>query len=241
MKGILYIVATPIGNLEDITFRAVRILKEVDWIACEDTRHTQKLLNHFEIRKPLTSYFDHNKQTKGSVILAALERGENVALVSDAGTPAISDPGYNLVRAALESGLQVVSIPGPSAAIAGLASSGLPTDRFLFLGFPPMKEGRKRRFFESAREERGTLILYESPHRIVKCLRLMKDVLGDRLVVLAHELTKIHEGTIRGRISEILRNESQIVDKGEYVILVEGNIGEKGGDYDSRDHSINGD
>lgn len=229
MSGTLYIVATPIGNLEDITLRALRILKEVDLIACEDTRHTLKLLRHFGIEKKLLSYFEHNKQARGEKILKLLSDGQNIALVSDAGTPGISDPGYNLVRAAIAHGLTIETIPGPSAAIAALSASGLPTDRFLFLGFPPQKEGKKKRFFESAREERGTLILYESPHRVLKSLRLLLEVMGDREVALAHELTKIHEGFIRGKISQVICDEDKIVTKGEWVILVAGNISEKGG------------
>lgn len=222
MTGTLYIVATPIGNLEDITLRALRILKEVDLIACEDTRHTQKLLSHFEIKKRLTSYFEHNEFVKGELIMRELSSGKNVALVSDGGTPGISDPGYRLVKAAVEKGISVVSIPGPSAAIAALSASGLPTDRFLFIGFLPQKEGKKRRLIESLKEEEGTLVFYESPFRVKKTLSLLKECLGDRRAVLAHELTKVHEGFMRGRLNELLERSTEIVEKGEWIILVEG-------------------
>jgi len=222
VTGTLYIVATPIGNLEDITLRALRILKEVDLIACEDTRHTQKLLSHFEIKKRLTSYFEHNEFVKGELIMRELSSGKNVALVSDGGTPGISDPGYRLVKAAVEKGISVVSIPGPSAAIAALSASGLPTDRFLFIGFLPQKEGKKRRLIESLKEEEGTLVFYESPFRVKKTLSLLKECLGDRRAVLAHELTKVHEGFMRGRLNELLERSTEIVEKGEWIILVEG-------------------
>lgn len=220
MIGTLYIVATPIGNLEDITLRAIRILKEVDVIACEDTRHTSKLLHHFEIQTTCTSYFEHNKLTKGDFLIRQLLEGKNIALVSDAGTPAISDPGYNLVRDAIEKGISVIPIPGPSAAIAALACSGLPTDQFLFAGFLPQKEGKKKKFLESLKSEEGTLIFYESPFRVRKTLKLMVEVFGDRHAVLAHELTKIHESFLRGLLSELAGRE--FVEKGEWVILVGG-------------------
>lgn len=222
MAGTLYIVATPIGNLEDITLRALRILKEVDLIACEDTRHTQKLLSRFEIKKPLTSYFEHNKFVKGDLILKELLSGKSIALVSDAGTPGISDPGYNLVRGAIEKGITVVPIPGPSAVLAVLSASGLPTDRFLFIGFLPQKEGKKRRLIESLKEEEGTLVFYESPFRVKKTLSLLKECLGDREAVLAHELTKVHEGFMRGRLNELLERSPEIVEKGEWILLIEG-------------------
>ena len=220
MSGTLYIIATPIGNLEDITLRAVRILKEVDLIACEDTRHAKKLLNHCEIRTPVTSYFEHNKLTKGDRILAELQAGKNIALISDAGTPGISDPGFNLVRSAVEQGINIISIPGCSAAIAALSASGLPTDRFLFVGFPPQKEGKKKKWIEGFKEEEGTLIIYESPYRVKKTLVLLHTLLGDRAAVLAHELTKIHEGFFRGSLGELSKED--LIDKGEWVILVEG-------------------
>lgn len=222
MLGTLYIVATPIGNLEDITLRALRILKEVDLIACEDTRHTRKLLNHFQINQPVTSYFEHNKSVKGDLIIRDLLGGKNVALVSDAGTPGISDPGYNLVGQAVERGIPVIPIPGPSAVIAALSASGLPTDQFHFIGFLPQKEGKKRRLLESFREEEATLVFYESPFRLRKTLALMKEVLGDRRTVAVHELTKIHEGFFRGAISGVIGQIQKVPEKGEWVILVEG-------------------
>lgn len=223
MSGTLYIVATPIGNLEDITLRANRILKEVDLIACEDTRHTRKLLSHFSIETPTTSYFEHNKFAKGEFLIRQLEEGKNVALVSDAGTPGVSDPGYNLVVAAVEKGIAVVPIPGPSAAVSALCASGLPTDRFLFLGFLPQKDGKKRKLLESIISQPSTLIFYESPFRVKKTLKILQEVFGDRRCVLAHELTKIHEGFFRGTISELLASEAAIVEKGEWILLVEGN------------------
>lgn len=223
MPGTLYIVATPIGNLEDITHRAVRILKEADLIACEDTRHTRKLLSHFGIETPTTSYYEHNKFSKGDVLLRALDEGKNVALVSDAGTPGISDPGYNLVAAAVEKGIAVVPVPGPSAAVAALCASGLPTDRFLFVGFLPQKDGKKRRVLESVARQPSTLIFYESPFRVTKTLHLMKEVFGgDRRCVLAHELTKVYEGFFRGTIDDILARDSELIAKGEWIVLIEG-------------------
>ena len=218
----LYIVATPIGNLEDITLRALRILKEVDLIACEDTRHTRKLLTHFGISKPLTSYFEHNKFSKGAVLIRTLKEGKDVALVSDAGTPGVSDPGYNLIVEAIAEGILVVSIPGPSAAVTALSASGLPTDRFLFVGFLPQKEGKKRRLLESLREEPATLIFYESPFRIKKTIRLAQEVLGDRPAVVAHELTKVHEGMFRGSLVEVLSLVDKIPEKGEWILLIQG-------------------
>lgn len=222
MLGILYIVATPIGNLEDMTLRAIRILKEADLVACEDTRHTKKLLAHYGITTPTTSYFEHNKLTKGDWIIGQLQEGKNIALVSDAGTPGISDPGFNLVRSAVESGISVVPIPGPSAVAAALSASGLPTDRFLFAGFLSQKEGKKRRMLESLQEEPGTLIFYESPFRIKKTIALLREVLGDRPAALAHELTKIHEGFIRGSLDELHVSSDKLIEKGEWIVLVQG-------------------
>ncbi|HSA59810.1 MAG TPA: 16S rRNA (cytidine(1402)-2'-O)-methyltransferase [bacterium] len=222
MPGTLYIVATPIGNLEDITIRAIRVLKEADLIACEDTRHTKKLLNHYGVTAPTTSYFEHNKFAKGDFLIRQLEEGKNIALVSDAGTPGISDPGYNLVAGALEKGIAVVPIPGPSAAVAALCASGLPTDRFLFIGFLPQKDGKKRRVLESVARDPSTLIFYESPFRVKKTLKILREAFGDRRCVLAHELTKVHEGFFRGTIGEMLDREAELIDKGEWILLVEG-------------------
>ncbi len=220
MPGTLFIVATPIGNLEDITLRALRILKEVDLIACEDTRHTKKLLNHFEIQTPVTSYFEHNKLVKGEWLMRQFLDGKNIALVSDAGTPGISDPGFNLIRSAIAQGISIVPIPGPSAVAAALSAAGLPTDRFVFVGFLSQKEGKKRRVIEGLREEEGTLIIYESPFRLRKTLGLLQEILGNRSVALAHELTKVHEGFFRAPLEDMLKTD--LVEKGEWVILVEG-------------------
>ncbi len=223
MSGILYIVATPIGNLEDITLRAIRVLKEVDLIACEDTRHTKKLLNHYGIAASTTSYFEHNKFAKGDFLIRQLEEGRNVALVSDAGTPGISDPGYNLVAAAVEKGIAVVPIPGASAAVSALCASGLPTDRFLFIGFLPQKDGKKRKLLESVAQQPSTLIFYESPFRVTKTLHLMKEAFGGgRRCVLAHELTKVYEGFFRGTIDDVLSRDSELIARGEWILLIEG-------------------
>ena len=223
MPGTLSIVATPIGNLEDITLRALRILKEVDLIACEDTRRTLKLLNHFGIKKRLISYFEHNELGRLPEILSLLKAGQNVALVSDAGTPTISDPGFPLVREAVACGIRVEPIPGPCAAITALATSGLPTDRFLFIGFLPQKRGKRRSLLESLRDEEGTIILYESPHRILKALTDIASVLGNRPLVIVRELTKVHEEFVRGSADEISRSLQGAEIKGEFVVLVAGN------------------
>ncbi|MHB8057562.1 MAG: 16S rRNA (cytidine(1402)-2'-O)-methyltransferase [Desulfuromonadaceae bacterium] len=216
----LYIIATPIGNLEDITYRAVRILGEVDLIAAEDTRHSLKLLNHFGISKPLTSYFDHNQQFKGERILNALRRGKSVALISDAGTPCISDPGYQLVRDAVAEKIPVVPLPGACAAVAALAASGLPTDNFTFAGFPPSRQGKRRTFLSGMGDLQGTLVLYEAPHRLIQTLGDIREVMGERQVIVARELTKIYEEFIRGSASEVLTAVSQGIVRGEVVILI---------------------
>jgi 16S rRNA (cytidine1402-2'-O)-methyltransferase len=220
MSGILYIVATPIGNLEDMTYRAVRILGEVDLIAAEDTRHSLKLLNHFNISKSLTSYFDHNQQFKGERILNALRQGKNVALISDAGTPCISDPGFNLVRDAVEEGIPVIPIPGACAAITALSASGLPSDSFTFAGFPPARQGKRRAFLNDLSTLPGTLLLYEAPHRLEDTLDDIREVLGKRQVVVARELTKIYEEFIRGTAPEIVASLDQGKVRGEVVILI---------------------
>lgn len=216
----LYIIATPIGNLEDITYRAVRILGEVDLIAAEDTRHSLKLLNHFGISKPLTSYFDHNQQLKGERILNALRQGKSVALISDAGTPCISDPGYQLVRDAVAENISVVPIPGACAAITALSASGLPTDSFTFAGFPPSRQGKRRTFLSGMNSLPGTLILYEAPHRLLDTLSDIREVLGERQVIVARELTKMYEECIRGSVSEVVAAVSQGIVRGEVVILI---------------------
>jgi 16S rRNA (cytidine1402-2'-O)-methyltransferase len=216
----LYIVATPIGNLEDITLRALRILKEVDLIAAEDTRHSGILLKHFQISKPLTSYHSHSSDAKVRQIVAQLQEGKNVALISDAGTPGISDPAWSLIQAALAAGISIVPIPGPAAFLTALMGSGLPMNEFVYLGFVPAKKGRQT-LFESIREEDRTVALYESPHRIQKTLELMLGILGpDRPIVLARELTKLHETFFRGTLQELLDSKEAHKLKGELVLLI---------------------
>ena len=219
-SGTLYILATPIGNLEDMTFRAVRVLREVDLIAAEDTRHTRKLLTHFDISKPLTSYFDHNKTLKGTVILDKLKSGLSVALVSDAGTPCISDPGYQLVRDAVAAGVAVVPIPGACAAVAALSVSGLPTDAFVFEGFLPNRSGKRREKLSLLKDEKRLLVFYEAPTRLVATLADIAEILGDRDVVVAREITKIYEELLRGQVSAILETLRERQLKGEIVLLV---------------------
>src|SRR5271170_5453768 len=203
MAGTLYIVATPIGNLEDITLRALRVLKEADLIACEDTRQTHKLLSHFGISKPTTSYHEHNEAARTAELVEKLAAGLNIALVSDAGTPLLSDPGYRLVNAAIAAHAIVVPIPGPAAAITALAGAGLATDAFRFCGFLPPKSSHRRRLLEELRSESCTLIFYETPHRILDALEDVAAVMADRRVVLARELTKLHEEFLRGTAAEL--------------------------------------
>lgn len=220
MAGILYIVATPIGNLEDMTFRAVRTLKEVDLIAAEDTRHSRKLLAHFGITTRLTSYYDHNQALKGEQIITALLQGKQVALISDAGTPCISDPGYQLVRDALTAGIRVVPIPGACAAVAALAMAGLPTDSFTFAGFPPNKEGKRRGFLASLASAHGTVVLYEAPHRVAATLADIAAVLGERQVVVARELTKLYEEALHGTAGQVRKLVQDGRERGEVVLLI---------------------
>lgn len=215
-------VSTPIGNLEDITLRALRILKEVDLIAAEDTRRTGLLLKHFGIETPLTSYFEGNELKKGEWLISRLKEGERIALVSDAGTPGISDPGYRLVRLAIENGIPVIPIPGPSAIITALSTSGLPTDAFLFKGFLPHKSKRRREILQEVKEARETLIFYESPHRITQTLNDMVEILGDREMVLARELTKRYEDILRGKVSQIIEQLKGKKLKGEITLIVSG-------------------
>ena len=218
-KGVLYLVGTPIGNLEDITIRAINVLKEVDIIAAEDTRHTLKLLNHFNISKSLTSYHEHNKWTKLDYILDYLEGGD-VALVSEAGTPGLSDPGYELIVAASQRGIPVVPIPGPSAVITALTISGLPTDRFTYLGFLPRKVNVRRRLLESIVNEYGTTVVLESPHRLLATLNDMLLILGDRKIAVGRELTKFYEEVFRGRISQAIAYFTE--PRGEFTLVLEG-------------------
>ena len=220
--GILYLVSTPIGNLGDITFRAVEVLKDVDLIAAEDTRKTKILLNHYAVSTAVTSFYSYNQVKKTPVLLDFLNQGKSIALVTDAGTPGISDPAYYLVTRVIQAGLRVIPIPGPVAFVAGLVASGLQTRRFVFEGFLPVKKGRKTRLEQLAREER-TIILYESPHRIRRTLDDVLNYFGDRQIVIARELTKKFEELLRGRVSEILERISQKVVKGEIVLLIEGN------------------
>jgi 16S rRNA (cytidine1402-2'-O)-methyltransferase len=220
MQGVLFIVATPIGNLEDITFRAVRILKEADLIAAEDTRHSRKLLSHFGISRPLTSYFDHNKTFKGKYIMEKLLEGLSVVLIADAGTPCISDPGYQLVRDACAAGIQVVPVPGPSAVIAALSAAGLPTDRFTFEGFLPNRRGKRRDKLLSVKGEDRVLVFYESPNRLKGALADLLVVMGNREVVVARELTKIYEEFIRGEVAQVIDKVVERQIKGEVVLLV---------------------
>jgi len=221
-NGTLYIVATPIGNLEDITLRAVRIFKEVEAIACEDTRRTAKLLNKYEIRKRLISYFQPRERQRIPEILALLKAGKSVALVSDAGTPGISDPGFPLIREALKEGIRVVPVPGPSALTAALSASGLPTHRVLFAGFPPPKNEATRKLLVSLKDEEATLIFYLPVRRIPEFLHLILDTLGDRRTVIAREITKIHEEFIRGAARELVEAASKRTFKGEATVLIEG-------------------
>lgn len=225
--GTLFVVATPLGNLDDLTFRAVKCLKEVDLIACEDTRRTSKLLNHLGIKKPLISCYEHNEVARIDELLSKIAGGFNIALVSDAGTPTISDPGFALVRAAHQRGISVSPIPGPSALVAALSVSGLPTDEFLFAGFLPRTASARRTRLEELKRTRGTLILYESPHRVVESLRDMIAVLGDREGFLCREVTKVHEELRRATLGEIAKElASRPEVLGEIVLVVAGAVSE---------------
>ncbi|HYM00588.1 MAG TPA: 16S rRNA (cytidine(1402)-2'-O)-methyltransferase [Blastocatellia bacterium] len=220
MPGTLFLVATPIGNLEDITFRALRVLREVDLIACEDTRHARKLLSHFDISKPLTSYHEHNERERTEELIQKLEAGTNIALTSDAGMPLISDPGYRVVCEASLRGIKVVPIPGASAVITALAASGLPTDEFVFAGFLPRKQGARRARFNDFLLSPSTLVFYETPHRIKEALADAREVLGDRPAAIARELTKIHEEVLRGKISQLEAHFAERVPRGEFVMVI---------------------
>lgn len=219
--GILYLVGTPIGNLEDITLRALRVLREAPLIAAEDTRQTRKLLDHYDIHRPLVSYFEHNERARVEPLLERLATGD-VALVSDAGMPGISDPGYALVRAAIGRGIRVVPVPGPSAPIAALAASGLPTDQFVYLGFLPRRSGDRRKLLASVRGEQRTMVTFEAPHRLIAALGDVLEVLGDRPLVVARELTKIHEEFARGTARAVLERFEAAPPRGEVTLVIAG-------------------
>ncbi len=233
MSSKLYIVSTPIGNLEDITLRAINILKEVDLSACEDTRTTKKLLSGYQIQKPLTSYHEHNEIEKAKELLSILQEGKSIALVTDAGTPGVSDPGFRIVKLASENGVQIFSVPGPSAAVAALSISGLPTSGFTFLGFPPRQKKRLIDYLERLKDYPETLIFYESPRRVIKTLEAAAEVFGERNASISREITKMYEETLRGKLSEIKELlESRESLKGEFTLVIEGNSQDKG-EFDS--------
>ena len=221
MPGTIYLVATPLGNLEDITLRALRVLKEADVIACEDTRHTGRLLRHFEISKPLVSYHEHNEAERAAELVERASDGESIAVVSDAGMPGISDPGYRIVEQAIAAGVNVVPLPGPVAIETALAASGLPTDSFRFGGFLPARRAQRRKALAALAEETATLVFYEAPHRILTTLDDIGEVLGARAVVVARELTKMHEEFIRGTPSEVsARLQKKGRPRGEITLLI---------------------
>jgi 16S rRNA (cytidine1402-2'-O)-methyltransferase len=226
MAGTLYVVSTPIGNLEDLTYRAVRVLSEVDIVACEDTRHSQKLLHHYGIKTKTVSYHEHNERDRAGELLASIKSGLNVAVVSDAGTPGISDPGFRVVRMALEAGLQVVPIPGPTALVSALVASGVPSDEFFFAGFLPARSGARRSRLADLVAIPSTLVFYEAPHRLVASLEDAREILGEREAVVARELTKLHEEIVRGRLSEIVSWFSQAAQapRGEMVVVIDRNV-----------------
>ena len=225
MPGTLYLVATPIGNLADITHRALQVLKDVDLIACEDTRHTNKLLNHYGITTKTISYHEHNEQQRAAHLIEKLKEGSDIAVVSDAGTPSISDPGFRLVRSAIENDITVVPVPGPSALISALIAAGLPTDEFFFAGFLPSRPNARRTRLSELVSVPGTLIFYEAPHRLAAALKDALAVLGEREAVVARELTKLHEEIRRGRLSELAAHYSNEQDaRGEIVVLIDRNV-----------------
>ncbi|HMD33287.1 MAG TPA: 16S rRNA (cytidine(1402)-2'-O)-methyltransferase [Candidatus Acidoferrales bacterium] len=218
--GSLYLVATPIGNLEDISLRALRILREARWVACEDTRHTGKLLRHHGITTRMVSYHDHNEQERSRELVAALARGEDVALVSDAGTPLVSDPGFRLVRAAIDGGIRVVPLPGPSAVLAALAAAGLPCEEFLYAGFLPARRGERRRALERLRAEPRTIVLFEAPHRLAGSLADAAELLGARPAAVGRELTKVYEEMRRGRLDELAAHYAGARARGEITLVI---------------------
>ncbi len=220
--GTLYLVATPIGNLEDVTARALRVLREADLVAAEDTRHTRRLLEHFGITAKLVSLFEHNERSRSGMLVGRLREGASVAIVTDAGSPGIADPGYPVVRAAVAEGFRVESVPGPSAVIAALQVSGLPTDAFAFVGFLPVKPGARRRALEELHERRETIVAFESPHRIERCLADLEEVWGERPMALVRELTKVHEQVLRGSAREVRAALREDQKRGEMVLVLGG-------------------
>ena len=222
MAGKLYLCATPIGNLEDITFRVLRILKEVDLIGAEDTRHSIKLLNHFEIKTPMTSYHEYNKVDKAKYLVNEMLNGKNIALITDAGTPGISDPGEELVRQCIDAGIEVSSVPGPAACITALTMSGQATRRFVFEAFLPSDKKERALVLEELKEETRTMIIYEAPHHLLKTLKELYEVLGDRSITLCKELTKLHEKTYKSTISELIAEYEETEPKGEHVLVIAG-------------------
>ena len=222
MKGILYIVSTPIGNLEDITLRALKILKDVDIIAAEDTRRSIKLLNHYGIKKPIISYWKEKEKLKIPEIINKLNEGNSVALISDAGTPGISDPGFFLINKVIEENIQIVPIPGPTAAIAALSISGLPSDEFTFIGFLPSKKNQRLKKLNELSREQRTIVIYEAPHRIIETLKEISEIFHGRKGAIVKEITKIHEEVIRGKFPDILDNIMRTKIAGEYVLVIEG-------------------
>ena len=224
--GTLYIVSTPIGNLEDITLRALKVLGSVRIIAAEDTRHTQKLLHHYDIHTPQTSYHDHNKEEKAAILIDKLKEGHDIALVSDAGTPGISDPGYYLINRAIEENIKITPIPGPTASIAALSISGLPTDAFVFEGFMPAKKAARQKKLREISSERRTIIMFDTPRRVSSSLEDISEILGDRRIVLTRELTKMFEEVIRDRVSNVMDKIRGRNLKGEITIIIEGAQGE---------------
>ena len=224
MPGTLYLVATPIGNLADITHRALQVLRDVDLIACEDTRHTHKLLQHYGITTKTISYHEHNEPQRAAQLIDSLQQGSDVAVVSDAGTPSISDPGFRLVRAAIENEIPVVPVPGPSALISALIAAGLPTDEFFFAGFLPSRSNARRTRLGELRAVPGTLIFYEAPHRLAATLKDAHEILGEREAVVARELTKLHEEIRRGLLSELSKQYENEEPRGEIVVLIDRNV-----------------
>lgn len=222
MEGILYICPTPIGNLEDITIRTIEVLKDVDLIAAEDTRHTLKLLNHYGIKKPLTSYHEHNIREKGNYLINQLKEGKSIALVSDAGMPGISDPGHDLIKLCVKEDIRLIGLPGPSASLLALVVSGLDTDKFVFEGFLPSKKMDRKKALENLSSELRTIILYESPHRIKACVEDIYNIFGNRKISLSRELTKHYEETIRGDMEHLLKVLDERELKGEMILVIEG-------------------